>query len=212
MSARTLFLGVTIALTAGVASYFFLVRPGSITGNQRKPVEQPPIYESPSTSVLPDEPRISAKTYVVANASHEAWMETPRDPAAIAVEELERAIATHQRQTILDLMDDLEEMGEKAVPHLVKLTKSSEKWDVRTAATRLLGKIASPTAVSDLLILLESDEHVAVRANAAWALGRIGRREYLGALERAALEDVHELVRQRAREAIEAVLKAAEDH
>jgi HEAT repeat protein len=86
-------------------------------------------------------------------------------------------------------MAALETMGEPAVGPLVRMLES-DNTVARQNAAQALGWIGSPTATHALARVLSGDRDLAVRGQAAWALGEIGdsSRMPLAASARRALE------------------------
>jgi len=96
---------------------------------------------------------------------------------------------------------DLEELGEDAVPALMVALRSDNAVLRRNAAD-MLSFIASPRSISSLQYSLGNDPVPSVRRNAAFALGEIDSFAAVGDLQKASLFDGSNLVRQTAQDSI----------
>jgi hypothetical protein len=90
------------------------------------------------------------------------------------------------------------------VPDLIQTVTTDPSYKVRVSAALVLGRLKDKRAVPALKKVLAGDGHYAVRATAAQSLGQIGERGAVPALEKA-LTDSHQLVRTRAKTAIQAL-------
>jgi hypothetical protein len=80
---------------------------------------------------------------------------------------------------------DLPAWADERTDRLVELLRNSGNYRVRVQSAQSLGRIRDPSTVQPLVEALD-DEHPAVRAACALALGRIGSREALSPLRRLA--------------------------
>lgn len=76
----------------------------------------------------------------------------------------------------------------KSVMPLVKLLKKEENYNVRELIVWSLGELKDKRAIQPLILTL-NDTHIAVRRNAAFALGRLGDPSAINALKNGFLRD-----------------------
>jgi hypothetical protein len=95
--------------------------------------------------------------------------------------------------------------GDRIAELTTMLSSSSEK--TRLSAVLSLARLADKRTMKPLVTAL-SDPNAQVRAIAATALGKLGHKAALPALKTAALDDLDETVRTKAREASAAIAKA----
>lgn len=109
----------------------------------------------------------------------------------------------------LAMKDTEDRLHHDLIPALLELLRDFNA-DVKLAAARSLGILASPEAVDALLDELP-DDNPAVRIAAADALGRIGDRRAVDSLSRLAGEDPHPAVRRTAEAALRRISRHAVD-
>lgn len=90
------------------------------------------------------------------------------------------------RQNIAFALGKIER--KKSVMPLVKLLENEENYNVRELITWALGKLKDKRAIQPLILAL-NDKHIAVRRNAAYALGRLGDPSALNALKNSLLRE-----------------------
>src|SRR6188474_522737 len=95
--------------------------------------------------------------------------------------------------------------GDRIAELTQMLSSSSEK--TRLSAVLSLARLGDKRAMKPLVTALH-DPNAQVRAIAATALGKLGHKAALPALKSAALDDLDEIVRNKAREAAGLVAKA----
>src|SRR5688572_2624157 len=95
--------------------------------------------------------------------------------------------------------------GDRIAELTQMLSSSSEK--TRLSAVLSLARLGDKRAMKPLVTALH-DPNAQVRAIAASALGKLGHKAALPALKAAALDDIDDTVRNKAREAYAAVAKA----
>jgi len=114
------------------------------------------------------------------------------------VSELKQERLTAQRQAA---QQELEALGEQAVPALMVALRSNDAALRRNAAD-MLSYIASPASTGGLQYALANDTAPTVRRNAAYALGEINSFVQVTELKRAALLDTNAEVRAAAQDAL----------
>jgi len=97
---------------------------------------------------------------------------------ARGVEPLLRALSAEEGETAKEAARSLVKLGAAAAP-AVRSALPGLQGDARGYGLRILGEIRDPLALEALQAALSEPAH---RAEAAWALGTLGRREAAGAL------------------------------
>lgn len=113
-------------------------------------------------------------------------------------------VAEHWRDSIVhfnpEAVDqaraEIDALGPDALPVLRRLAVEDPEERVRAYSVRVLGQMQAAEGPFLRDLLNDTSEHV--RANAAWALGRIGFADAAEDLRRLEREDVSELVRREA--------------
>jgi len=138
---------------------------------------------------------IAVLAFTISNAAAPSLAEM-RIQAAVNVLGQDRLGAERQ-----EVMQELETVGERAVPALIVALRS-ENPVLRRNAADMLGYIASPQALAALRYSLINDAVPQVRQNAAWALGEINDVSTLNDLQQATVLDRTQAVRQAAADSI----------
>jgi HEAT repeat protein len=102
-------------------------------------------------------------------------------------------------------LDEVQKMAEaNDIDGLIRALKDPDRW-VRQEATTLLGIKRAQRA---LLALIETlnDENSSVRANAAWALGRLGNKDAIEPLKQAIEKEPFKAIQEIIQESIEKII------
>ncbi len=123
-----------------------------------------------------------------------------------AIEPLSKAVDDDNSDVRSTAISAISQYTDKRVVPALLIRKSSDAPWLDIQRVQLLGDYKDPRAISSLIVLLKlKDASVELRKNIVWALGEIGDKRAVPALEAAAKDDEAKIVRERAAVALKKI-------